>query len=118
MKHKYIPKGKGKVKGSPGTGRYVNPDCWITGPDLEVRNKYYAYLKHRAQCRYRKEDYSLTFDDWNTLWPDHLWKQRGRGVDAMCLNRVHYQFGWHLENCIVTTRREHLKRRKDYDVRS
>lgn len=112
MEHKYIPKTKHKEY--PGYGRPRNT-TWITGDDPALRNKYYAYLKHKSQARWRGEDYSLTWDDWNSIWTDELWAQRGRSRHSMILTRCHFGTGWHRENCIIQPRYTHLGRRKEYD---
>ena len=76
MKNSYIP--KPKPPRADGRGRPVNPEKWVTGPDPHRREKYYAFLKHRAQCNFRNEDYELTFNDWETYWTDENYSQRGR----------------------------------------
>lgn len=114
MKQNYLP----KIKGT-GTGRPVNPDMWVTGPDKIRRNKYYAYLKHRSQCRWRKEDYDLSFEDWERFWPDELFEKRGRSAESLLLTREDMRAGWTAENCFVQSRTDHLKRKKEFiDARS
>jgi len=114
MKHKYLPKTKGVGILYNGPGRPSRPEEWIVGPDNDLRNKYYAYLKHRAQCKFRKEDYSLTWDDWCELWTDELWEQRGRGRNDMILTRAVFSEGWHMGNCTIQDRKTHLARRSEY----
>lgn len=111
MEHKYLP--KTKHESYPGYGR-PHSTVWITGNDPDLRNKYYAYLKHRSQARWRGEDYSLTWEDWHELWTDELWEQRGRGRDSMILTRECFAAGWHKENCTIQPRTVHLARRKEY----
>lgn len=114
---KYIPKpsGKKKHKGDGLRGRYVNPDKWITGPDINVRMKYYAFLKHRTQALWRGEEYELTWEDWQILWPDHKFEQRGRKITDLCLARKDYNGVWSLDNCETCTRRQHFKRRSEFE---
>lgn len=113
MRPSYVPPSRAKP-GNEHLGRPGGPDTWITGPDPELRNRYYAYLKHRAQCRFRNEEYTLTFDDWLTLWPDELWYKRGRRITDLVLTRAVFSEGWHMGNCHVEDRKTHLGRRKEY----
>ena len=89
---------------SYGPGRRSDPSKWITGDDPLTRDKYYAWLKHRAQAKHRKEDYSLTWEDWQTLWSDQDFLNRGRGMDNMCLFQITPGEGWHLNNTTVEIR--------------
>jgi len=83
---------------------------WVTGTDPLTRDKYYAYLKHRAQAKYRRELYDLEFEDWLELWPDSLWHQRGRYSHSLCLAQRDPDFGWIRENCVVVNRGSQCKR--------
>lgn len=105
---KYIPKliSPNKYKGS---GRRRDPNNWKTGTCVITRDKYYAYLKHRAQAVHRGESYELTFDDWCSLWTDESWSQRGRKVDDLCLTRWDYAGEWSMVNVIICTRRDHFR---------
>lgn len=109
---KYLPKIKrNKIKGDGKPGRYENPQSWKTGPDEHIREKYYAYLKHKAQCSFRGEQYELSWDDWQELWTDELFVRRGRKVDDLCLGRLDWNGVWSLENCFIQTRKEHFKQK-------
>lgn len=112
MKRKYTVKPK---YGLPGQrGRNSNPDTWVTGPNLLTREKYYAYLKHRAQARFRKEPYQLSWEDWQTLWSDSDFQKRGRSKNDLCLARLDHLGAWELCNVVVCTRLEVLKRASEY----
>lgn len=106
------------VKGlSPsGKGRVSDPNCWITGPCLITRDKYYAYLKHRSQAKYRGESYELTWQDWLHIWPQHLWDSRGRRSHDLCLTRRDFDGEWSIVNTVVCTRREHFIIKKEYNA--
>ena len=109
MKYKYATTtGKGRPKGSKGCGRTSDPDQWITGPDPQRRDKYYAYLKHKAQANFRGEEYSLTWEDWEDLWCEPNWSNRGRKITDLCLTRLDYKGPWSVDNVIVCTRRQHF----------
>lgn len=100
--------------GTPGRGRKSNPDQWICGPDLLTREKYYGWLKHRAQARHRGEIYNLTWDDWQSLWTDGEWQRRGRGATDLCLSRHTPKDPWQIDTVSVITRREHFKNNKEF----
>ena len=109
MRHKY-------VRITPNTwgdkGRNTDPSKWVSGSDPLKHEKYYAWLKHRAQARHRKEDYELTWPQWDTIWRDELFLRRGRAVDDLCLQRIDPLSGWCESNVEITTRSEHLTRKR------
>lgn len=112
MKYKYCAS-----KNIPNTtqlGRPVDPSKWISGPDPLSHDKYYAWLKHRAQARYRHEQYDLTWEEWETLWPDNLFLQRGRKSTDLCLARVDWSQPWSAVNCHIVERKQHLKRNGEF----
>lgn len=92
-----------------GRGKRPNPDGWSTGPDPVRHDKYYAYLKHRAQANFRSEPYSLTWEEWENFWPDDLWSQRGRNGDSLVLRMIDPTQGWQVSNLEIMKRKEHLK---------
>jgi hypothetical protein len=89
--------------------RRKRPEKWVTGSDPFRREKYYAYIKHRAQAKHRKEDYELTWDDWEALWSDELFLLRGRKRDDMCITRVNKTQPWSASNVVVVSRLEQLR---------
>jgi len=112
----YIPKYKHKVKTKyeyPG-GLREDPSKWIAGPDPIEHDKYYAWLKHKAQAKFRQEDHSLTWKEWQSLWPTELWLGRGRGKHDLCLMQVDREGGWHIHNVEVVERIVYLQRAAEY----
>lgn len=95
-------------------GRTSNPNEWLSGPCPETHDKYYAWLKHRAQARYRREEYDLTWEDWCELWTPELWPQRGKHRHSVCLQRIEIDGAWSLDNCEIVTRLEQLRRQREY----
>ena len=105
-----MPKPKSnKVKGDGRFGRYVNPAFWKTGPDPFIREKYYAYLKHKAQCSYRSESYNLTWEDWQNLWTDELFLKRGRTSNSLIMQRIRVSDPWQLDNVQITNRKKNIE---------
>ena len=111
---KYVPANKGP--GPSGLGRKSDPKHWKTGPCMVTRDKYYAFLKHRSQSNYRGETHSLTWEQWQALFPDHIWECRGRGSEDLCLGRLDWRLGWHTDNVAVMTRTQHFSIKKEYNA--
>lgn len=110
-KNKYAYQGTKKAKnGRPG--RHENPDLWVTGPDPVRRDKYYAWMKHKAQAKFRQEVYLLEFEDWERCWTDEHWFNRGRHSDNVILTRKSFEEGWYPDNIEIIPRTEYHKRRK------
>lgn len=113
MKYKYCVHKNNPPK-QTHLGRPVNPDTWISGPDPLAHDKYYAWLKHRSQARYRGEQYELSWDDWNSLWSNEDFAKRGRKNTDLCLARINQTESWNYANCHVVTRKDHLKRNGEF----
>lgn len=112
MRLKYIPIVKKTCPG-PGGGRYQDPNIWVTGTDPIRRDKYYAWMKHRAQAKYRNEYYDLTFEQFEQLWIDNdTWFNRGRKGTNLCMSLIDYNLGWTSGNVEVITRLEQLRKPK------
>lgn len=100
MKRKYyVPplRNRTQIKGQ-------RPWSWCTGPDAIKHEKYYAWLKHRSQAQYRGEAHDLTFEEWESIWTDELFLQRGRHTDAKCLVMIDNTIGWCLSNVEIISR--------------
>lgn len=107
MEYKY--KYARESTGGPGKrGRNPNPNRWATGPDRLTHDKHYGWLKHKAQANYRGEEYSLTWEEWESLWTNELWLQRGRTAESLCLQQIDNECGWHATNVEIVTRIEHF----------
>ena len=106
----YTPKSSRKSPNNPG--RRPDPSKWLTGPDPVRRNKYYAWLKHRAQENYLKREYFLTWEDFEAVWPDDKWHLRGRSASSLCLARIDHTLGWANDNIHVVTRDAQLKQKR------
>ena len=87
--------------------------------DLFVHARYIPFLRARAQCDFRKEEFLLTFEDWCEFWPTpELWSQRGRAITDLTLMRIDPDLPWHRDNCCVIERGTQLniknKRRRGF----
>lgn len=111
MQYKYLPESRARVRKPYRT----DPDRWISGPDPYKHELFYAWHKHRAQCRFRREPYELTFEDWQSIWHDPKeFFNRGRQPECLILTRKNIAGEWSLDNCEIITRLEQLQRSNAY----
>jgi hypothetical protein len=78
--------------------------------DPVLHDLYYGFLKHRAQARFRQEPHSLSWRQWQILWPDSMWKKRGRGPRSLRLAQKNPKLGWSLKNCEVVEHGTHMSK--------
>jgi hypothetical protein len=97
-----------KTDPQPNRGRPIDPSKWVSGPIEWKRDCHYAYHKHRAQTRYRKEPNNLTLQEWMNLWTEDLWFKRGRSSESICLIRTDDTLPWSINNVHFGPRRESL----------
>jgi hypothetical protein len=117
-KIKYLPKCKQDPFNPPvtGSGKHPNPENWEGDAPIR-RDRHYAYLKHRAQAKFRNEVHTLTLEQWEEIWPLDKWVQRGRTVDSLCVVQLIPGKGWTADNAVVVPRTQHLKRDRTTDPR-
>ena len=97
-----------KNKGKP---RGPEPHRWISGPDPLRHTQYTCWLKAKAQANFRKEGWTMTFEEFEQLWnQDGAWHQRGRGSDDLLMTRRDFDQPWSRDNCYIELRRTHLQR--------
>lgn len=97
-----------------GPGRRSDPNSWSVGPDPYLHELHYAWLKHRSQARFRKEEYHITFEEWCTLWTPDTFAQRGRTTESLILSKVSITGTWNIDNVQVNKRKNHLKRNQEF----
>ena len=114
-KLKYKPGTKWPIHSRPKgvAGIKPNPD-YYTEEGMIERDIHYGYLKHKAQAKFRSEDYSLTPEQWKELWTVENWLQRGRSKHSLCLMQIKHGEGWHFNNVTIVERIECLRRSKEY----
>jgi len=93
--------------------RKQRPETWISGPDLVDHDKYYAWQKHKAQARFRGEEYALTWEDFQTIWPNELFVQRGRTRGCYSMIRLDTSKAWDISNVEVVPSEYHHKTQKE-----
>ena len=111
MRNKYALT-PGHHRGTPGQGNKVNPLDWRVNTP-EMRELYYAWMKHRNQANYRGETYELDFETWVSIWNGNH-DQRGRQRHCLVMTRTDMNCGWTAGNTIILTLLEHRRRKKSF----
>lgn len=73
-----------------------------------TKEKRVAWLRMKAQAKYRKEEFNLTWEDFYTLWRDELWVQRGMESNQLAMTRIDHTGAWSVDNVKIVERYEHL----------
>lgn len=107
-KLKGVPKPK---DGLTAAGK-LRPHTWCTGSDPIKHAMYHPWQVAKAQAVFRKEEWSLSFDEYYTMWLP-LWDKRGRRPDDMCMTRRDIALPWDKANTQIITRSEHFKRQSE-----
>lgn len=80
----------------------------IKDPFLHARNL--AFIRSRAQARYRGEQWDLSLEEFCHFWStEALWAQRGRNPQAMVLTRFDAEKPWDRRNCCIMNRLDQLQ---------
>jgi hypothetical protein len=77
------------------------------------RAKHRAWLVLCCQARFRGEECTITEQEFFELWAPH-WSQRGRGSNDITMTRRDSDLPWTSDNVEFITRKEHLKREKNF----
>lgn len=86
------------------------PERWKYGPSRFKKDANIVFLRQRAQSRYRGEPFTLTFEEWLSVWGDRL-HMRGRGTHDLCMQRIDATGAWELSNVELVTREAQLQRK-------
>lgn len=87
--------------------RGPRPHVWKWGPDSTLKDMNLSFLRMRAQCKYRKEPFDLTFDDYRSVWGTQ-WSRRGRTNGSLNITRKEKTGAWTRTNVHLVERIEHL----------
>ena len=88
--------------------RGIRPNVWLVGPDVELHEKYRAWLQQRNQAQWRDEPWDLPFKVWCAVWGD-AWHNRGRQRGCMCMTRQDWTEPWCESNVTIITREQHAR---------
>ena len=71
----------------------------------EEYKQYYVFLQARNQARYRKEGWTIEWEDYKRIWGDrfHL---RGRSSDSLSFARLDQDLPWTPDNVAIKSRSE------------
>lgn len=84
------------------------PHVWKVQGEIP-HQQFVAWQRMRAQANFRKEAWTLTFEEFQEIWQPY-WHLRGRASRDYCLTRWDYDLPWDRDNTVCMERREHLKR--------
>ena len=84
------------------------PEMWKVKGEIP-HQQHRTYMKAKAQAAFRKELFELTFEQYQQLWKGK-WQDRGRDNHKLTLTRKDTQKPWCMDNCVIMTRLEHLRR--------
>jgi len=85
--------------------RRTFPHKWLH-PDPFDHERYMPFLKARAQGRFRGHEWTLTFEEFCSIWTREAWARRGRDPQSLGMSRIDYNKGWSIDNVCLLTRRE------------
>lgn len=90
----------------PRTG--TRPHVWkVQG--LVPHQQYIAWQRAKAQAAFRDEAWTLTFEQFQTVWCGQ-WERRGRLRDDYCMTREDSQGAWSIDNVKCIPRLEYLRK--------
>ena len=67
----------------------------LTAEQKLESNKRLTWQRHRAQAKFRNEAHTLAYDEWLTIWGEHLLKRTHR------LSRIDPALPWAIDNVIL-----------------
>ena len=85
------------------------PDTWITGPDPEVKAHRLRWSRSRAQARFWRQEWTISWEDYLDLLKTAPGKW-SRDADALNLTRVDTRKGWHIWNVRLMKRIDAMRR--------
>ena len=91
------------MTGRAGKGTGERPHTWIVGTDPVRHQQYTAWHRARAQAHYRRELWSITFDQWVKLWAGN-WHRRGRHKHCLMLMKRRWKEPWSTRNAHLVNR--------------
>jgi hypothetical protein len=94
----------------------TRPERWKVQGEIP-HAQYCAWLQMKAQASYRKEIFTLSFEDYQSVWGNN-WHLKGRGVNSYCLTRNDLDGAWTVDNILCIPRTEYLKRKKRWKTKT
>ena len=95
----------------------IYPHIWLSGPDPIDHKLYTDCQRARAQAHYRGDEWTITEQEYIGLWREKdQYLSKGRGSDQLCLVRLDYEKGWHMDNVQIISRAEHYQICSQYKI--
>ena len=69
-----------------------------------------AFVRSRAQAKFRKEDWELTWEEYQNIWKDS-WHLR-QDTPPIVLTRIETDRSWCVNNVELTTQNRHIRKTK------
>ena len=86
-----------------------HPERWAGTKDPVRHKMYKTFVQQRNQANFRKEGWTLVFDEWADIWEaSGKWEQKGRRLDDFCSTRKDHNQAWTKDNFIIMSRREFM----------
>lgn len=80
-------------------------------------SRHIAFLRSRAQAKFRNEPWDLTIEQYFEIWNDEdTWNNRGRQADNVCLIRTDPKQPWTMSNVKVVTRLAQLRYARELEL--
>lgn len=79
----------------------------------------YKYSRSKAQAKYHGHEWAFTDESWYEMWLESgKLEHMGTKVHQYCMVRLDEIEAWGPHNCIIITRRSHLKKQGYVNLRS
>jgi hypothetical protein len=69
-----------------------------------LHEQHIAFLRQKAQAKFRNEPWDLTIEEYFKLWTPELWVQRGRKATDLCMIRIDTNLAWRTDNVEIVER--------------
>ena len=79
--------------------------------DPQLHARYRPFVRSRNQAHFRKEEWTLTFEEYCDLWAWDLWLQRGRLGHQLVMTRKDREQPWSASNTMIVSRAWQVERR-------
>jgi hypothetical protein len=78
--------------------------------DAIRHEQHWAWLRKKAQAKFRGESWTLTIEEWFEVWDkSDQWDNRGRHPNSSAVFMRDPELGWHLWNVEVCNRSQRLR---------
>jgi hypothetical protein len=104
-----MSKPTGRPRGRPKSPTGTHPDEWVYKDPIQ-HVQHMAFLRARAQAKFRNEEWTLTIEEFFKMWGTDRWLSRGRKPTDLVMSRRDLEGPWSKDNAIIIARYEQLCR--------